>query len=168
VTTRSSEQELTRQSGPAIQVVVVDDHMVVREGLISVLEAADQVEVVGQAADAREALATVMDLHPDVVLLDIRLPGKSGLDVCRALHQQVPESQVIMLTSFDDEDYMFRALQAGARGYLAKTASNEEIVNAITSVAQGNRLLSAPMVDKLVTRFDRVARRIEQIESGAD
>jgi DNA-binding NarL/FixJ family response regulator len=153
---------------PEIRLLVVDDHKVVREGLISMLEAPGQIRVIGQAADAQEAIGKAIELRPDVILLDIRLPGRNGVEVCKALRGQIPNSRVIMLTSFEDEDYLFEALQAGAWGYLIKTASREEIVEAVTSVAGGKRLLSAPLVDRLVTRFAQVGHQMASLASGFD
>lgn len=151
-----------------IRVLIVDDHQVVREGVISMLSAARQIEVVGQAANAAEAIGKAKQLKPDVVLLDIRLPGKSGWDVCQGLSAVLPDVKVIMLTSYEDEDYLFKALRAGARGYLVKTAGYDEIVSAIVAVAEGKRLLSAPLVDKLVARFAELARDLEHRESGLE
>jgi len=151
-----------------IRVMVVDDHQVVRAGVISMLQAAHQIEVVEQAANASEAIRKAKDVRPDVILLDIRLPGVSGWEVCQTLAAVLPETRVIMLTSFLDEDYLFKALQAGARGYLVKTASQEEIVEAIVSVAEGQRLLSAPLVDKLVARFTDLSREMAFRDSGLD
>jgi DNA-binding NarL/FixJ family response regulator len=150
------------------RVMVVDDHQVVREGVISMLRAASEIEVVGQAASAHEAIRRAQELKPDVVLLDIRLPGTSGWEVCRTLCSLLPDTRVIMLTSFEDEDYLFKALRAGARGYLLKTARHEEIVEAIRAVAKGKRLLSAPMVDKLVSQFSDMAREMQRRETGMD
>jgi DNA-binding NarL/FixJ family response regulator len=151
-----------------VRVMVVDDHQVVREGVISMLKAADEIEVVGQAANAAEAIQQAKALEPDVILLDIRLPGVSGWEACRTLTKELPQTRVIMLTSFEDEDYLLKALRAGARGYLLKTASHEEIVDAVRSVTRGERLLSAPMVDKLVSRFSKLAREMEKLETGMD
>jgi two-component system NarL family response regulator len=148
--------------------MVVDDHQVVREGVISMLRTASEIEVVGQAANAAEAIQRARELKPDVVLLDIRLPGTSGWEVCRTLCSNLPETHVIMLTSFQDEDYLFKALRAGARGYLLKTSSHEELVEAIRSVARGKRLLSPPMVDKLVSQFSELSREMERHETGMD
>ncbi len=150
------------------RVMVVDDHQVVREGVISMLRAASEIEVVGQAANAPEAIRKAQQLKPDVVLLDIRLPGTSGWEACRTLRSILPDTRVIMLTSFQDEDYLFKALRAGARGYLLKTASHEEIVEAIRAVDKGKRLLSPPMVDKLVSQFSEMAREIERRDTGMD
>jgi DNA-binding NarL/FixJ family response regulator len=154
--------------GFPVRVMVVDDHQVVREGVISMLSATRQIEIVGQAANAPEAIRKADELKPDIVLLDIRLPGPSGWEVCHALTSLLPETRVIMLTSFEDEDYLFQALRAGASGYLVKTASHEEIIAAVSAVAQGQRLLSAPMVDKLISRFAEVSRELEIRESGFD
>lgn len=151
-----------------VRVLVVDDHQVVREGVISMLGAASEIEVVGQAANAPEAIQKAKDLRPDVILLDIRLPGTSGWEACRTLFSEVRESRVIMLTSFEDEDYLLKALRAGAWGYLLKTASHEEIVEAVRSVARGERLVSASMVDKLVSQFSEMARELERRETGMD
>jgi DNA-binding NarL/FixJ family response regulator len=148
--------------------MVVDDHQVVREGLVSMLEAPEHIEVVGQAANAPEAIRKAHDLKPDIMLLDIRMPGTSGLDVCRTLRVQLPETRVIILTTYEEEDYLFEALRAGAVGYLVKTASYEELVDAITSVAEGRRLLSAPLVDKLVAHYSELAREKARLESGFD
>jgi DNA-binding NarL/FixJ family response regulator len=148
--------------------MVVDDHQVVREGVISMLKATDEIEVVGQAANAAEAIQKAKALEPDVILLDIRLPGVSGWEACRTLTTELPQTRVIMLTSFEDEDYVLKALRAGARGYLLKTASHEEIVDAVRAVTRGERLLSPPMVDKLVSRFSKLAREMEKLETGMD
>jgi len=148
--------------------MVVDDHQVVREGLVSMLAAPEHIEVVGLAANAPEAIRKAHDLKPDIMLLDIRMPGTSGLDVCRTLRVQLPETRVIILTTYDEEDYLFEALRAGAVGYLVKTASYEELVDAITSVAEGRRLLSAPLVDKLVAHYSELAREKARLESGFD
>ena len=153
---------------PRIRVMVVDDHQVVREGLVSMLEAPEHIEVVGQAANAPEAIRKAHELRPDILLLDIRMPGTTGLDVCRTLRVQLPETRVITLTTYEEEDYLFEALRAGAVGYLVKTASYEELVDAITSVAEGRRLLSAPLVDKLVAHYAELAREKARLESGFD
>lgn len=153
-------------SAPPIRVLIVDDHKVVRQGLISMLETADHIRVVGDAANAPEAIRKAHELKPDIVLLDIRLPGRSGLDVCRMLQLQLPESRVLILTSYAEDDYLFNALQAGAWGYILKTESYEELVEAIALVAEGKRLLSAPFVDKLMTRFSELMREMARTDSG--
>lgn len=151
-----------------MRVMVVDDHQVVREGVISMLSAAGEIEVVGQAANAADAIQQAKELRPDVILLDIRLPGTSGWEACRTLTAELPETRVIMLTSFEEEDYLLKALRAGARGYLLKTASHEEIVESVRAVVRGERLLSPPLIDKLVSRFSELARELEVRETGMD
>jgi len=149
-----------------IKVMVVDDHEVVRRGLIGMLEAAREIKIVAQAASASEAIRKAKELKPDVVLLDIRLPGQSGLDACRSLHAQAPDSRVLILTTYDEEEYLFEALKGGAWGYLLKTASYAELVEAITKVAAGKRLISHSMMDKLVTRFAALALENARLEAG--
>jgi NarL family two-component system response regulator LiaR len=157
---------MTQTRPSPIRVLIVDDHLVVREGLISLLESAKEIEIVGQAENGPTALSRTRALNPDVVLLDIRMPGSSGLDICRTLQMQSPKSRVIILTTYEEEDYLFRALGSGAWGYVLKTASYDELVNAIMSVASGHRLLSAPMVDKLIEHFGELAREKARLESG--
>jgi DNA-binding NarL/FixJ family response regulator len=150
-------------------VLVVDDHLVVRQGLKSMLHAADDIVVVGEAANAPSAIRKAKELMPDVILLDIRLPaGSNGLDVCRTLSVQQPHIRTIILTTYEEEDYLFDALKAGAWGYVLKTTSYEDLVGAIISVAGGKRLLSAPMIDKLVAHYSQMAREKVLLESGFD
>ncbi len=152
-----------------IRVLIVDDHLVVRQGLKSMLDATDDIVVVGEASNAPSAIRKAKELTPDVILLDIRLPaGSSGLDVCRALSAQQPGIRTIILTTYEEEDYLFDALKAGAWGYVLKTTSYEDLVEAITSVAGGKRLLSAPMIDKLVAHYSELAREKVLMESGFD
>lgn len=152
-----------------IRVLIVDDHLVVRQGLKSMLDATDDIVVVGEASNAPSAIRKAKELTPDVILLDIRLPaGSSGLDVCRALSAQQPGIRTIILTTYEEEDYLFDALKAGAWGYVLKTTSYEDLVEAITSVAGGKRLLSAPMIDKLVAHYSELAREKVLLESGFD
>lgn len=144
-----------------VRVMVVDDHQAVREGVISILAGHPAVQVVGQAADPAEALAQAAALCPDVILLDIRLPVAASLEVCTAIQQGMPGCHVIMMTSFEDEDYLFQALQAGASGYLQKTAGRDEIVAAIVAAAEGKRPLSEPTLERLVARYTNLAHRLE-------
>lgn len=151
-----------------IRVMVVDDHQVVREGVISMLQSAEEIEIVGQASNAAEGPKKARDLSPDVILLDIRLPRTSGWEVCRILTGEVPDARVIMLTSFEEEDYLLKSLRAGAWGYLLKTASPEEIAAAIRGVVRGECALSAAMVDKLVSQFAAVSRELEKWQTGME
>jgi DNA-binding NarL/FixJ family response regulator len=151
-----------------ITVLIVDDHKVIRQGLISLLKATDEIRVVGDASNAAEAIKKTKELKPDIVLLDIRLPGQSGIDVCRLLHHQFPKSRVIILTSYAEDDNLFQALQAGAWGFLLKTEGYETLVEAITTVAGGQKLLSPPFVEKLMTKFSELVMEITRTGSGFD
>ena len=157
---------MTQTPPSPIRVLIVDDHLVVREGLISLFESCKEIDVVGQAENGPTALSKTKSMNPDIILLDIRMPGSSGLDICHTLHIQSPKSRVIILTTYEEEDYLFRALRSGAWGYVLKTASYDELVNAIVSVASGHRLLSPPMIDKLIDHFAELAREKARLESG--
>src|SRR5690349_5463386 len=121
----------------ATRVLICDDHAVVRAGLRLILETQPGFVLVGEAADAQEVVASATALRPDIVILDLSLPGLSGLAAIPALHQAVPEVKVLVLTVHEDEAYFFAALQAGAAGYLLKGGSASELVAALDLVVQG-------------------------------
>jgi DNA-binding NarL/FixJ family response regulator len=141
-----------------IRVLLVDDHEVVRLGLITLLEDLEWMEVVGEAGTAGDAIREALRLQPDVVVLDIRMPGPSGLDACREITRQLPETKVIVLTSYVDDELVFRALQAGASGYVLKQVGNRSLIDALDAVRRGEALL-----DPQVTR--RVIDRVRETES---
>ncbi|MQA79655.1 MAG: response regulator [Streptosporangiales bacterium] len=136
-----------------ITVFLLDDHEVVRQGLRTVLEHEPDIEVVGEAENASQALGRVPALRPDIAVLDVRLPDGDGITVCRELRDRVPGLACIMLTSFPDDDAMMQAVMAGASGYLLKEVRGSKIVDAVRAVAQGNSLLdpvaTARLLDKL-------------------
>jgi DNA-binding NarL/FixJ family response regulator len=135
----------------AIRVLIVDDHPVVRRGIISLLSNHDDFEVVGEAATTASALQLIEQLKPDIVLLDIRLPGESGLDL---LHHIKPfASKVLILTSFDDEEHVLAALQGGAYGFILKSVSDEMLCGAIRTVHQGGRVLSPQITERMVQQL---------------
>jgi DNA-binding NarL/FixJ family response regulator len=133
----------------------VDDHPVVRAGVSSMLQAAHGIQVVAQAADGPEAIQQAELLTPDVMLLDIRLPGQNGIDVCHALRCRAPRTRVILLTSLEGQEYVQKSAEVGAYGYLAKTASQEEIVEAISRVSRGERLLPSGAAEDPAARLTR-------------
>jgi DNA-binding NarL/FixJ family response regulator len=137
-------------SSPSIRVVLADDQAVVRDGLVLLLSAAPEVEVVGAAADGDEAIALVLAERPDVALLDLRMPKKTGDEVAAALAEQAPEVKVLVLTTFADDAAILPALRAGAAGYLTKDASGEELVGAIRDVAAGRTVLDPSVQRRLV------------------
>jgi DNA-binding NarL/FixJ family response regulator len=136
-----------------ITVLVVDDHPVVRHGLRSLLASYPDVRVIGEAASGPAAVAAVTRSQPDVVLMDIRLGGLDGIQVTERLRSCEPAPRVIILTSYDDDGYLVRALQAGAHAYLMKSASDETLVDAIRTVHRGERLLSPALLDRVLQQF---------------
>ncbi|NMM24587.1 MAG: response regulator transcription factor [Phycicoccus sp.] len=135
----------------AIRVLVVDDHALHRDGTRQILEAHADLEVVGEADSGEVALALVNQLHPDVVLMDIRLPGMNGIEVTRRLIQDHPDARVLMVSAYDEDEYVRGALEAGAAGYLSKTAPGKELVQAVRSVAGGTSVLQSGLTARLLT-----------------
>jgi NarL family two-component system response regulator LiaR len=133
-----------------IRVMLVDDHAVVRSGLAAFLLAFDDLELVGDAADGEEALRKCGEVRPDVVLMDLVMPGLDGASAARAIREDFPETQVVALTSFMDEDFVSSALEAGAIGYLLKNISAEELAEAIRSAHAGRPTLSPEATHALI------------------
>ena len=146
------------------RIVLVDDHEVVRLGLKSLLERHPQFEVIGEAGNAKEALEIVERLLPDVVLMDIRLPGTSGIEVCEEINKKFPEIRVIMLTSYAEDDMLFSAIRAGASGYVLKQIGAEDLMKAIEAVGRGEALLDPAVTQRV---FQEVRRAVKEEESSA-
>ena len=136
-----------------IRVLVVDDHPIVRQGVRSLLSNYADLEIVGEADTGLTALRHAADLMPNVILLDIRMPGETGIDLVKRLRQTAPAAKVLMLTSFDDREYVTGALRAGAHGYVLKSISDETLVNAIRAVYFGERVLSPQVLDQMIQHF---------------
>jgi NarL family two-component system response regulator YdfI len=136
-----------------IRVLIADDHMVVREGLQTVLELAGDLEPVGAAADGAEAVRLVGELSPDVVLMDLRMPGVDGIEAIRQIKERYPAVEIVILTTYDDDAYIVRGLRAGARGYLLKDTGRQALFDAIRAAARGESLLPSAVVDKVVARL---------------
>ncbi|MEU9360540.1 response regulator transcription factor [Streptomyces sp. NPDC048301] len=134
------------------RVVVADDQSVVREGIVMLLGLLPDIEVVGAAKDGDEAVALVAEKSPDVVLMDLRMPRCDGVEATRRIRRDHPRTQVVVLTTFADDDSLFTALQAGARGYLTKDARGEEIAQAIQAVLAGDAGLSPKVQSRLLER----------------
>src|SRR5450755_1038474 len=132
-----------------IRVFLLDDHEVVRRGVRDILEAEDDIEVVGEAGTAEQALSRIPPTRPDVAVLDVRLPDGDGVSVCRDIRSDHPEIQCLMLTSFADDEALFQAIMAGAAGYLLKQIKGTGIVDGVRRVPRGESLLD-PMVTKRV------------------
>jgi DNA-binding NarL/FixJ family response regulator len=140
---------------PPIRVVIVDDHELLREGTRQILQQETTIKVVGEASRGDEAVELVARLLPDVVLLDLRLPGLSGIDAARQIAKLSPATRVLVLTAYDEEDYVLEALQAGAAGYLLKTAPSNELLEAVRAVAAGATVLEPSVSDALARRWTR-------------
>ncbi|HZJ27604.1 MAG TPA: response regulator transcription factor [Acidimicrobiia bacterium] len=146
---------------PLIRVLVVDDHALFRRGLESVLSAEGDLLVVGEAADGLEAVDRCADLEPDVVVMDVRMPGASGIEAARKIREANPRTRIVMLTASEDEDDLFDSLRAGANAYLLKEVSTDEVAAAVRVVARGHSLVSPSMASKLLVEFNRLASRAE-------
>lgn len=149
------------------RIVVVDDHEVVRIGLRSLLDQYPQYEVVGEAKNAKEAITLVDTQEPDIVLMDIRLPGKSGIEACEEIKISHPEIKVIMLTSYAEDEMLFSAIKAGASGYVLKQIDSEGLVKSLEAVARGEASLD-PAVTQRVFQEVRRAVREEEAASFSD
>ncbi len=136
-----------------IRVFLLDDHEIVRRGLRELFEAQDDLEVVGEASNADEAVLRVPPTRPDVAVLDVRLPGSSGIEVCRELRATMPDLRCLMLTSFADDDALFSAILAGASGYLLKQIRGPELVSAVRQVAAGQSLIDPALTAGVMERL---------------
>ena len=142
----------------ANRIIIVDDHEVVRLGLRTLLDNQEDLIVVDEAGDADEALRKTIQHRPDVVVMDIRLPGKSGIEACEEIKEAVPEVEVLMLTSYAEDELLFEAISAGAAGYVLKQGGGDELVRAIHKVAQGEALLDPAVTQRVLARV-RMANR---------
>jgi DNA-binding NarL/FixJ family response regulator len=136
-------------------IVLADDHPLVRQGLRAVLDATDDIEVVAEADDGREAVRLCVELHPDVVLMDLQMPGLHGIDATREVCRVAPDTAVLVLTMFDDDDTVFAAVAAGAAGYLLKGADGFDIVAAVRAAAAGQAVFGAALAKRLQGWFAR-------------
>jgi len=141
-----------------IRVLCVDDHPVLRRGLCNLLSYYPDIEVVGEAENGAAALQAATTLTPDVILLDVCLPGPDGIDVAYHLRRQAPEAKIIVLTAFESEEYLLDALRAGVHAYLLKSTSDETLVEAIRQVHGGKHLLSPALMDTVLQQFETMAR----------
>lgn len=142
-----------------VRIVLVDDHEMVIEGLKAMLAAfSERVQVVGQAVGAERALSVVDELQPDIVLTDVRMQGSSGLDLCQELRQRDPQRKVVMLSVYDDEQYLFQALRVGASGYLLKSISSDDLVRQLEFVHSGETAIDPGMAARAVDTAARMQR----------
>lgn len=142
-----------------IRILIADDHPVVREGLFAMLKRQQDFEVVGEARDGVEAVNETKKLSPDVVLMDLRMPELDGVEAIHQIKDAKPNTQIIILTTYSDDEYLFRGIEAGARAYLLKDAPREELFKAIRAVHRGESLIQPVVASKLLDRLSELSRR---------
>ncbi len=148
------------RSKPKIRALLADDHIMVREGIRQLLESARDIEIVAEAGDGEEARLLIRELKPDVAVLDIQMPKASGIEVTRWVRAHLPEVGVLILTAYDDDPYVMAVLQAGANGYVLKTATTEDLIQAVRDVHEGKSALDASITKRLMSNlFRRQERR---------
>lgn len=147
-----------------ITVCLVDDQTLVRQGIRSLLQLSDSIEVIAEAADGTQAIALIPQIKPDVVLLDMRMPGLSGLDVLQALAEKNQLPPTIILTTFDDDQLVLGGLKAGARGYLLKDVSLDQLVDAVKVVAAGGSLVAPMVTQRLLSGLDRMQNSFTSLD----
>jgi len=151
----------------SLRVMLVDDHEVVRLGVRALIERQPGMEVVGEAGTVREAMLQVEKLAPDVVVLDVRLPGGNGLDACRQIKARWPETRIIILTSFPDDEVLFDAIAAGADGYVLKQIGSDDLIRALEVVGRGESLLDPALTARVFAKMRQV-RKQDQAHAFAD
>ncbi len=150
------------QAGERLRVMVVDDHALFRRGLEMVLGQESDIELVGEASDGAEAIQRATELMPDVVLMDVRMPRRSGIEAAGEIKELLPHVKILMLTISDEEADLYDAIKAGASGYLLKEIPIEEVADAIRSVWQGQSRISPSMASKLLTEFAAISKTAEE------
>jgi DNA-binding NarL/FixJ family response regulator len=143
----------------AIRVLIADDHVFYREGVRALLGTAADIEAIGEASTGDEAVARAAELKPDIILMDLKMPGLNGIEATRRVLQTQPAIGVLIITMFDDDDSVFAAMRAGARGYLLKDADREELIRAITAVQRGEAIFSPAIAQRMITYFSGLPAR---------
>jgi DNA-binding NarL/FixJ family response regulator len=149
-----------------IRILLVDDQRLMREGLRILLELESGLEIVGEAGDGQAGLDAYEALQPDVVLMDVRMPGMDGVEATWRLRERWPDARVVILTTFDDDEYVFEGLRAGAMGYLLKDVSGHDLAEAVRTVAAGGVLIQPSVARKVVAEFARVAPPARAVDAG--
>lgn len=148
-----------------IRVLIADDHTIVRQGIRVLLQAEPDLDVVGEAEDGRQAVQLARDLQPDVVVMDLSMPGMDGMEATRVIKHTVPQVQILALTMHESDEYFFRVLQAGALGYVLKRAAAGDLLHAVRAVARGEVFLYPSVAKKLVMDYVRRAETPEENEA---
>ncbi|HSG26037.1 MAG TPA: response regulator transcription factor [Anaerolineales bacterium] len=142
-----------------LKILLVDDHEVVRLGIKALLSNYPEFEVVTEAGNADEAITKAQEYEPDVIIMDIRLPGKSGIDATREIIEEMPNTKVIMLTSFAEDELLFDAINAGAYGYILKQIGSDDLINALSAIGRGEALLDPALTQKVFKRVREASRK---------
>ncbi len=144
---------------PPVKVLVVDDHTLFRKGIINLLQQQSGIEVVGEAKDGREGIALAKQLRPDIVLMDVQMPECNGIQATEAIHQELPDVRIIMLTVSEQDEDLFSAIKAGARGYLLKSIEPDHLLKSIDLLMKGEAVIPHTMASKLLTEFSVLAKK---------
>lgn len=147
-----------------IRVMIVDDHPVVREGLAAMLDRQEGMKVVGEAADGAAAVRLAAESKPDIILMDLRMPVMDGVEAMRRIGERVPSVRFIVLTTYDNDEYIFKGIEAGARAYLLKDSPREELFRAIRAVHRGESLIQPSVASKVLDRFATLSRQAQTPE----
>jgi len=142
----------------SIRILIADDHPIMRQGLATVLDREEDLQVVGQASNGHEAVALASRLHPDVILMDLQMPVMDGVEAIQQIKQENPDVGIIILTTYDTDEHIFRGIEAGARGFLLKDSPPEEVLNAIRAVNKGESLVQPRVASRLLDRFTQLSR----------
>ena len=149
-----------------IRILLVDDQRLMREGLRILLDLEPDLEIAGEATNGQEALDAYAEIEPDVVLMDVRMPGMDGVEATWRLRERWPSALIIILTTFDDDEYVFEGLRAGARGYLLKDVSGHDLADAVRTVAAGGALIEPSVARRVVAEFARMAPPAREPDDG--
>ena len=149
---------------PIIRVLCVDDHALVRKGIASILANEGDIQLVGEASNGREAVQKYRDLQPDIVLMDLRMPEMTGVDATREIRKDAPDAKIIALTSYDGDQDIYKAIEAGVRGYILKEMVHTKVIDAIRTVQAGKRLMPAEVAERLSEYFPQVALTPREVE----
>lgn len=146
---------------PPIKVLVVDDHTLFRKGLVNLLGQQKGIEVVGEAKDGEEAIRLAQSLKPDVILMDVKMPNRNGIQATQAIRETLPEARIMMLTVSEEDEDLFSAIKAGARGYLVKNVEPDQLVKAIQLLVKGESVITHSMASKLLDEFGQIAKKVD-------
>lgn len=150
-----------------IKILIADDHLFYREGVRTLLDTAEEIEIVGEASNGQEAVARAVELEPDVILMDLKMPGLNGIDATRQIVEKQPGVGILVVTMFDDDESVFAVMRAGARGYLLKDADQEELLRAITAVYRGEAIFSPAIAQRMMNYFSHLPREEANRASAA-